>query len=167
MKPFTAFALALGLTTSAAQAQDAVAPRPSPTPADEAVHERVVVTTTPLGGDLFEQTQSVTVLSGEELQTRLEPTIGETLSREPGISSTYFGPNASRPVVRGLGEDRIRVLQNGVTTIDVSNVSPDHAVTVEPLAIKTIDVVRGPATLLYGPNTVGGVVNVIDNRVPT
>ena len=132
-----------------------------------AEHARVIVSTTPLGGDLFEQTQSVTVLTGEELELRLEPTIGETLNREAGISSTGFAPGASRPVIRGLGEDRIRVLQNGVTTIDASTISPDHAVTVEPLTIKTIDVVRGPATLLYGPNTVGGVVNVIDNRVPT
>ena len=107
------------------------------------------------------------MLTGEELELRLEPTIGETLNREPGISSTYFGPGASRPVIRGLGEDRIRVLQNGVTTIDASQISPDHAVSAEPLTIKTIDVVRGPATLLYGPNTVGGVVNLIDNRIPT
>ena len=153
---------------STAAAQDAVTPAATPAPnEEEAVHERIVVTSTPLGGDLFEQTQSVTVLTGEELELRLEPTIGETLNREPGISSTYFGPGASRPVIRGLGEDRIRVLQNGVTTIDVSNVSPDHAVSAEPLTIKTIDVVRGPATLLYGPNTVGGVVNLIDNRIPT
>ncbi|HEX8680139.1 MAG TPA: TonB-dependent receptor plug domain-containing protein, partial [Chthoniobacterales bacterium] len=167
MKPLTTFSLMLVIGAGFARAQDAVDAQPSPTPADEAAHERVVVSSTPLGGDLFEQTQSVTVLTGEELEIRLEPTIGETLNREPGISSTYFGPNASRPVIRGLGEDRVRVLQNGVGTIDVSNVSPDHAVSVEPLTIKTIDVVRGPATLLYGPNTVGGVVNVIDNRVPT
>ena len=83
-----------------------------------------MVSSTPLGGDLFEQTQSVTVLTGEELELRLEPTIGETLNREPGISSTYFGPGASRPVIRGLGEDRIRVLQNGVTTIDVIECQP-------------------------------------------
>jgi iron complex outermembrane recepter protein len=132
-----------------------------------AEHDRVIVSTTPLGGDLFEQTQSITVLTGEELQLRLEPTIGDTLNREAGISSTGFAPGASRPVIRGLGEDRIRVLQNGMTTIDASTISPDHAVSVEPLTIKTIDVVRGPATLLYGPNTVGGVVNVIDNRVPS
>ena len=167
MKPLTTFSLMLVMGAGFARAQDAVDAQPSPTPADEAAHERVVVSSTPLGGDLFEQTQSVTVLTGEELEIRLEPTIGETLNREPGISSTYFGPNASRPVIRGLGEDRVRVLQNGVGTIDVSNVSPDHAVSVEPLTIKTIDVVRGPATLLYGPNTVGGVVNVIDNRIPT
>jgi iron complex outermembrane receptor protein len=163
---FRTYALALLATASTAAAQEAVRPASTPAP-DDASHERVVVSSTPLGGDLFEQTQSVTVLTGEELELRLEPTIGETLNREPGISSTYFGPGASRPVIRGLGEDRIRVLQNGVTTIDVSNVSPDHAVSAEPLTIKTIDVVRGPATLLYGPNTVGGVVNLIDNRIPT
>lgn len=167
MKNLTTSLLMLAMSTGAVCAQNALAPNPNPTPSDESAHQRVVVSTTPLGGDLFEQTQSVTVLTGEELQLRLEPTIGETLNREPGISSTYFGPGASRPVIRGLGEDRIRVLQNGITTIDASTVSPDHAVAVEPLTIKTIDVVRGPATLLYGPNTVGGVVNVIDNRVPT
>ena len=167
IKTFIFFPLALLIGTGGLSAQDAITPAPSPPSADEAAHERVVVSSTPLGGDLFEQTQSVTVLTGEELELRLEPTIGETLNREPGISSTYFGPGASRPVIRGLGEDRIRVLQNGVTTIDVSNVSPDHAVSAEPLTIKTIDVVRGPATLLYGPNTVGGVVNLIDNRIPT
>lgn len=168
MRPLTISLLILTMSSGLARAQDAVDAQPSPTtPSDEAAHERVVVSSTPLGGDLFEQTQSVTVLTGEELEIRLEPTIGETLNREPGISSTYFGPGASRPVIRGLGEDRIRVLQNGVTTIDVSNVSPDHAVSAEPLTIKTIDVVRGPATLLYGPNTVGGVVNLIDNRIPT
>jgi iron complex outermembrane receptor protein len=167
MKILTTGAFALLLSSGLAQAQDAISPRPRPTPSGAAVHERVVVSSTPLGGDLFEQTQPVTVLTGQELELRLEPTIGETLNREPGISSTYFGPGASRPVIRGLGEDRIRVLQNGVTTIDASQISPDHAVSAEPLTIKTIDVVRGPATLLYGPNTVGGVVNLIDNRIPT
>ncbi len=160
MKRKTALLLALAAGLETVPAQDAVSPPPAP-------HERVVVSTTPLGGDPFEQTQSVTILTEEELKLRLEPTLGETLRQEPGLSSTYFGPGASRPVIRGLGEDRIRVLQNGLTTIDVSNVSPDHAVTAEPLTIKVIDVVRGPATLLYGPNTVGGVVNVIDNRVPS
>lgn len=155
MKILTALALGL-LGPAMAGAQEAIGE-----------HERIIISSTPLGGDLFEQTQSVTVLTEDELELQLEPTLGETLNREPGVSSTYFGPGASRPVIRGLGEDRIRVLQNGVNTIDVSNVSPDHAVTTEPLTIKTIDVVRGPATLLYGPNTVGGVVNVIDNRIAT
>jgi len=167
LKTSTFFPLALIASARLTSAQDAVTPAPSPTPADSAEHSRIVVTTTPLGGELSEQTQSVTILSGNALKLRLEPTIGETLNREPGVSSTYFGPGASRPVIRGLGEDRIRVLQDGLNTVDVANVSPDHAVTIEPLAVQTIEVVRGPATLLYGPNTVGGVVNVIDNRIPS
>lgn len=126
----------------------------------------VVVTASPFARTLFEQVQPVSVLSGENLELRLQPTLGETLNGEPGISSTYFAPGASRPIIRGLGDDRIRVLQNGASILDVSNVSPDHAVTTEPLTAESIEVVRGPATLLYGPNGVGGVVNVIDNRVP-
>ena len=150
-------------------AQDAVAQpaAPTPSPTAHAETDRVVVTSTPLGGELFQQVQSVSVLTGDELKLRLEPTIGETLNREPGVSSTYFGPGASRPVIRGLGEDRIRVLQDGLDPVDASTISPDHAVSIEPLTVKIIEIVRGPATLLYGPNTVGGVVNVIDNRVPS
>jgi iron complex outermembrane receptor protein len=157
----------LALALTAANAQDTTPPSPSATPADFAEHERVIVVSTPLGGELAEQTQPVSILTGNELMLRLEPTLGETLNQEPGVSSTYFGPGASRPVIRGLGDDRIRVLQDGLNTIDVSNVSPDHAATIEPLTIQTIEVVRGPGTLLYGPNTVGGIVNVIDNRIPS
>jgi iron complex outermembrane receptor protein len=128
--------------------------------------EEVVVTASPLGRTLFEQAQPTSILTGERLTLRLEPTLGETLSKEPGVSSTFFAPGASRPVIRGLGADRIRVLQSGVNTDDVSTISPDHAVTIDPLTIETVEIVRGPATLLYGPNTIGGVVNTIDNRVP-
>jgi len=128
--------------------------------------DEVVVTASPLGGTLFEQAQPVNLLTGERLRFRLEPTIGETISKEPGVSSTGFAPGASRPVIRGLADDRVRTLQNGVSTQDISNVSPDHAITIDPLSIETVEVVRGPATLLYGPNTIGGVVNVIENRVP-
>ena len=167
MKKFLIVAGALLLAARLADAQDAVTQWPTPSPAPAHPHEadRVVVSTTPLGGELFEQTQPVSILSGDDLKLRLEPTIGETLNREPGVSSTYFGPGSSRPVIRGLGDDRVRVLQDGLNSIDVSNVSPDHAATIEPLTIESIEVVRGPATLLYGPNTVGGAVNVIDNRI--
>ena len=134
---------------------------------NQAPLDAVVITASPFLHTLFEQVQPVTFLSGDNLKLRLENTIGETLGREPGISSTYFGPGASRPVIRGLGDDRIRVLSNGVNMLDVANVSPDHQVTSDPLSIETIEVVRGPATLLYGPNSVGGVVNVIDGRIPT
>ena len=169
MKIFLTLLTTLLATARMTLAQEAVSPPASPTPAlaAHAEAERVVVSSTPLGGELSEQVQPVTILSGEELKLRLEPTIGETLNREPGVSSTYFGPGASRPVIRGLGEDRVRVLQDGLATIDASDVSPDHAVTIEPLTVKVIEVVRGPATLLYGPNTVGGAVNIIDNRIPS
>ncbi|HEX7260647.1 MAG TPA: TonB-dependent receptor, partial [Luteolibacter sp.] len=115
---------------------------------------------------LFELVQPATVLKDKALTLALAPTLGETLARQPGVSSTSFAPGASRPIIRGLGEDRLRVLQNGTSVLDVSNVSPDHAVAADPLAIRSVEVVRGPATLLYGPNTVGGVVNIIDDRIP-
>src|SRR5688500_5248609 len=128
MKKFPITAAAILAIAISASAQDAVSPSASPSPSPMADHARVVVSTTPLGGDLFEQTQSITVLTGQELELRLEPTIGETLNREAGISSTGFAPGASRPVIRRLSEDRIRVLQSGMTTIDASTISPDHAV---------------------------------------
>jgi iron complex outermembrane receptor protein len=134
---------------------------------DRALHqETVVVTATGHAATLSEIAQPVTVLSGADLALKRQPTLGETLAQEPGVSSTYFGPGASRPVIRGLGGDRIRVLQSGVGTADASSTSPDHAVSFDPLAAEQVEVVRGPATLLYGSNAVGGVVNVLDDRVP-
>jgi iron complex outermembrane receptor protein len=94
-----------------------------------------------------------------------QATLGETLDGTPGISSTYFGPNASRPVIRGLDGDRIRILNNGGAVADASSLSYDHAVTVDPLSIERIEVLRGPGALQYGGSAVGGVVNVIDNRI--
>ena len=126
----------------------------------------VIVTGNPLGRTLFEQVQPVSLLDGEKLQLTLEPTLGETLSKTPGVRSSYFGPAASRPVIRGLDADRIRVLQNGLNTIDASATSVDHAVSFDPVSVESIEVVRGPATLLYGANAIGGVVNVNDNRIP-
>jgi len=126
----------------------------------------IVVTANPLGSALFELVSPVSVLSGKDLLFRQESTLGETLSKLPGISSTYFGPNASRPVIRGLDGDRVRIMQNGVGMLDVSALSPDHATTVDPLVVDRIEVVRGPAALMYGGAAVGGVVNTLDNRIP-
>lgn len=106
------------------------------------------------------------MLGGDELKLRLEPTLGETLSSVPGVSSTYFGPGASRPMIRGLDADRIRVLQNGSNSVDASATSFDHAVSFDPVSLESIELVRGPATLLYGPNAIGGVVNALDGRIP-
>lgn len=135
-------------------------------PGEPIMLDEVVVTANRSNLTLFQQVQPTTLLIGKDLQMKLQPTLGETLAGEPGVSSTAFGPGASRPVVRGLGEDRVRILQNGTSVLDVSNVSPDHAVAVDPLSVRSIEVVRGPATLLYGPNTIGGVVNVMDERIP-
>ncbi|RYD18423.1 MAG: hypothetical protein EOP88_22615, partial [Verrucomicrobiaceae bacterium] len=128
--------------------------------------DEMVVTSSPLRKTLFELAQPATILADEELQERLQGTLGDTLNGQPGISATSFGPGASRPVIRGLGDDRVRILQNGTSILDVSNVSPDHAVASDPSGFSSVEVVRGPATLLYGPNAIGGVVNVIDERIP-
>lgn len=119
-----------------------------------------------LGQSASELAEAVTVLEGPELLRELEATIGETLSRQPGVRSTYFGPASSRPVIRGMDGDRVRVLQNGLNTIDASATSFDHAVSFDPVSVSKIEVVRGPATVLFGPNAIGGVVNVTDNRIP-
>ena len=106
------------------------------------------------------------VVSGEELTRELRPSIGETLARQPGVSATSFGPSASRPILRGFQGDRIRVLSDGIGSIDVSNTSVDHAVVIDPLLADRVEIVRGPSALLYGSSAIGGVVNVIDSRIP-
>ena len=115
----------------------------------------------------FDLAQGTSILAGDELRRRAAATLGATLAATPGLSGTAFGPNASRPIIRGLGGERVRMLENGVGSLDASNVSPDHNVSVEPLLVERIEVLRGPATLLYGSSAVGGVVNVIDNRIPS
>ncbi|HEY0028462.1 MAG TPA: TonB-dependent receptor [Allosphingosinicella sp.] len=106
------------------------------------------------------------VISGEELNRELRSTIGETLARQPGVSATSFGPNASRPVLRGFQGERVRVLTDGIGSLDASNTSADHAVAINPLTAERIEVLRGPAALLFGSSAIGGVVNVIDARIP-
>jgi iron complex outermembrane receptor protein len=128
--------------------------------------EETVVSAMPLERPAFEQAQATSTLSGDRLRLSLAPTLGETLSGTPGVTSSYFGPAASRPVIRGLDGDRVRILQNGNNTIDASATSADHAVSFSPASLQRIEVVRGPATLLYGPNAVGGVINAVDGRIP-
>jgi iron complex outermembrane receptor protein len=106
------------------------------------------------------------VVSGGELVRDLRTTIGETLAHQPGVSATSFGPNASRPVLRGFQGERVRVLTDGIGSLDASNTSADHAVAVNPLTAERIEVLRGPAALLFGSAAIGGVVNVIDARIP-
>jgi iron complex outermembrane receptor protein len=127
--------------------------------------DKVVVQSSALQDTLFNSAQSVSVMSGIDLDEKARNNLGDTLAQEPGITSSSFGPGAGRPVIRGIGGDRIRILENGVGTLDISSVSPDHAVTVESTLVDRIEVVRGPASLLYGTSAVGGVVNVFDNRI--
>jgi iron complex outermembrane receptor protein len=104
-------------------------------------------------------------LSGAALTQRQGSTLGETLDNLPGIANSSFGPNVGRPVVRGMEGDRVRILQNSGANLDVSGLSSDHAVPIDPLTTERIEVLRGPAALLYSGGAMGGVVNVIDNRI--
>ncbi|WDG47137.1 TonB-dependent receptor [Pseudomonas chlororaphis] len=124
-----------------------------------------VITANPLGS---QQTAAPsTVLEGDELTLQQQGSLGETLNKQPGVSSSYFGPGASRPIIRGLDGDRIRLLRNGVGALDASSLSYDHAVPLDPVNVDRIEIVRGPAALLYGGSAIGGVVNTFDNRIPT
>jgi iron complex outermembrane receptor protein len=115
----------------------------------------------------FDAYQPTTVLSGQELTKQLESSLGATLENQPGIASRSFGSAPSRPVIRGLDGDRVQILQDGQRTGDLSSQSGDHGVSVNPAAAESIEVVRGPATLLYGANAIGGLVNIITNEIPT
>lgn len=108
----------------------------------------------------------VEVLSGQELSRRLEGTVAATLESEPGVAAVTMGPATARPVIRGLGGDRVLMLEDGERVGDVSNVSTDHATAVDPASAQRIEVVRGPSALLYGSQALGGVVNVIREEVP-
>ncbi len=109
---------------------------------------------------------TVTEISGRKLEHKKESTLGETLSKEAGVTSSFFGPNSSRPVIRGLDGERVRILQNGIGTQDASGTSPDHAVPVDPFLVERVEIVRGSAALLYGSSAIGGVVNTINTRIP-
>lgn len=161
--PFISRALCVAATLSCglASAQTAA---PAPASMTAPSLKEITVTGNPSNAtDLIAPTAQY---SGTGLLLRSKTTLGETLDGVPGVSSTYFGPNASRPIIRGLDGDRVRILGNGGATLDASSLSYDHAVTSDPISIERIEVLRGPGALLYGGSAVGGVVNVIDNRIP-
>ncbi|MEZ5385216.1 MAG: TonB-dependent receptor [Prosthecobacter sp.] len=138
---------------------------PSHNHEEEVITLDEIVISAPLDRPLYQQAQAASIMTSEQLNLALEPTLGQTLARMPGVSSSFFGPAASRPIIRGLDGDRVRILQNGLNTLDASSASPDHALSFEPSNLKSVEVVRGPATLLYGSNAIGGVVNAIDGRI--
>jgi len=146
---------------------DAETPPPPAHEDDPVQIQEVIIQAAPLGRTSDELVQPVEVLSGEELARKKAPTIGETLSSEPGISSTNFGVAASRPIIRGQDGPRVQVLENGIGSLDVSDVSPDHAVTISPASATQIEVIKGPSSLLYGSGAAGGIVNITNTRLPT
>ncbi|MBU4610983.1 TonB-dependent receptor [Achromobacter sp. GG226] len=153
--------LALGAALACSQALAQTAPPPVSrlTP--------ITVSASPLARSAEDTIQPVHVLTEDELVTARGATLGETLSGEPGMQSDTFGAGAGRPVIRGQTSPRVKVLSDGSEILDASAVSPDHAIGVEPMLARQIEVLRGPATLLYGGGAIGGVVNVLDERVPT
>ncbi|MDP3070585.1 MAG: TonB-dependent receptor [Opitutaceae bacterium] len=164
--PRISFSL-LGAALLAASNQAQVAPAAPPAHSHHVEHlDQFVVSAGHDAKTSFDVAQGTHVLAGEELHRLAQATLGETLATVPGVSSTYHGPGASRPVIRGLGGERVRVLEGGLGALDVSSLSPDHNTAIEPLFASRIEVLRGPSTLLYGSSAIGGVVNVIDNAIP-
>lgn len=128
--------------------------------------EAVIVTASPLAPGSDDLVQPVEILAGDELDRRKGATLGETVARELGVQSSYFGPGVGRPIIRGLEGARVQVLEGGISSLDASTVSADHAVGIEPFLADQIEILKGPATLLYGSGAVGGAVNVVDGRIP-
>lgn len=180
---YAAFAAAL-LPISPALAQQAVTPAGAsdadaggtadtsgekPTPGDAAkAHpdEDEAIVVTGVKRRASDVLGNVSVLDEEELMHDMKPSLGDTLSDLPGVSSTSFGPSASRPILRGEQGERAPVLIDGISSLDLSSTDPDHAVTINPITAERIEVLRGPAALLYAPSTIAGVVNVTDDRIP-
>jgi iron complex outermembrane receptor protein len=192
MRTISLLALAVALSPSTALAQNPSAPEPTDAAKDEAApapastdaakdkaapaaseakgnvhqdHDEVIIVTgvRRAAGDVL---GGVSILDETELNRTLQPSIGETLAKLPGVSATSFGPKASAPVLRGLQGDRVRVLTDGIGTLDMSSLGPDHEVTINPITAQRIEVLRGPTALLFGSSAIGGVVNVIDARIP-
>lgn len=150
--------LALFVSTSVGAAE--------PPHENDEIEDEIVVTASPIAKSSDELAIPINSLDRDHLVSHLGTTLGETLSREVGISTSGFAPGASRPVVRGQDSFRVRVLENGLGTADVSAISGDHGVPVNPLAAKRVEVLRGPATLRYGGGAIAGAVNVLTNVVP-
>ena len=160
MRPF--LVLPILLTASPLLAQTT----PAADHGDHVIAGNDIVVTGIIARNRTDLLAGTSILSGDDLARDLKPTIGDTLTHQPGVSATSFGPNVSRPVLRGFQGERVRVLADGIGSFDVSNTSVDHAVAINPLNADRIEVLRGPAALLFGSSAIGGVVNVIDSRIP-
>ncbi|MEO6580507.1 MAG: TonB-dependent receptor plug domain-containing protein, partial [Sphingomicrobium sp.] len=149
--------------SSGAFAEEAVPTAPPAAESAKDAGEAIVVTGKRRRDDVL---GDVSVLGGAALAAEIRPTIGETLASQPGVSTSGSGPNVARPVLRGLAGDRLRILIDGIGSLDVSSSSSDHAVAINPLTAQSIEILHGPAALIFGSSAIGGVVNVIDARIP-
>ena len=154
--------LALSVVLALVVAGSALAADPNP----KTSTETIVVTASPLTQDPNDIATIVGSVDRDQILQQGGEQLADSLSNEPGVTGTAFAAGASRPVIRGFNADRVRVLENGVGSFDVSDVGPDHGVPIDPLSTQRIEVVRGAATLRYGSQAIGGVVNAINNRVP-
>lgn len=128
--------------------------------------DELVVTASPLQPGSEDVARPVAVIAGEELDTKKAATLGETVAREVGVQSSFFGAGVGRPIIRGQEGARVQVLEGGIGSLDASTVSADHAVSIEPFLADQIEILKGPSTLLYGSGAIGGAVNVVDGRIP-
>jgi iron complex outermembrane receptor protein len=168
-------AIAICLTAQPVLAQDATTPAASvkDAPPDDDLHNRQTppanaqIVVTAHGLKTLDLLAGTTPVEGLELQRNLGGQVGEVLMNQPGVSMSGFSPGASRPVLRGFSGERVKLLIDGIGSIDASNVSDDHAVAIDPFNAERIDVLRGPAVLLYGSQAIGGAVNIVDKRIPS
>ena len=156
----------VGFTFALILASPAVAQDRNSTGSGDDVHTgEAIVVTAPYVRSL-DILGNVSVIEGDELARDMRGQIGDTLTRQPGVSATSFSPGASRPVLRGFSGERVRILTDGIGSIDASNTSADHAVTIDPLTVERVEILRGPAVLLFGSQAIGGAVNLFDRRIP-
>ncbi|WP_439136083.1 TonB-dependent receptor plug domain-containing protein, partial [Pseudomaricurvus sp.] len=129
--------------------------------------EEVIVSVSPIHNQHSNNARPVSVLNGDQLRRDASATLADTLSGQVGVSSASFGPGVGNPIIRGQSANRVKVMQDNLDTLDASNTSADHANTTEPLLADQIEILRGPSTLRFGSGAIGGVVNVIDGRIPS
>ncbi len=158
-------------TTASSAASSASSEKAGAQKASDDFHDRRndfsgTIVVSAIGVNQLDVLAGTSVLEGVDLQRNLAGQVGDVLAKLPGVSTTSFSPGASRPVLRGFSGERVKVLVDGIGSIDASNVSADHAVSIDPLTAERIDVLRGPAVMLYGSQAIGGAVNIIDKRIP-
>jgi len=161
-----ALSIATLLFAPLVHAEDTADAGGDPSHKDPVSLQELTITASPLAQPDVELIQPSAALSGSELDDRRGGTIGETVNQIPGVQSSYFGAGVGRPIIRGLEGTRVQVLEAGVSSLDLSGASNDHAVTIDPFLADQVEVLKGPSTLLYGVGAIGGVVNVVDGRVP-